>query len=103
MVTLAEPLDQTLFARSIRIGRRGRGRGIFSHLLHFLPQAEGPHIGPDFLNVSQAFGLLPNPTNIFPPEWILFVLRPYRVLLFVVNHYFVNSSIFSIRIVPTHF
>jgi hypothetical protein len=102
MIALAQFVDQTLFARPVRIeGRRGRRR-ILSHFLHLLPQTEGSHISPNFLDISETFGLGSDLPNIIPSERVVFVLGPDRVLFFVIDYNLVNGRIFPIRIVPTH-
>jgi hypothetical protein len=66
---------------------------VFFRLLHFLPQAQWPHIGPYFFDIGQAFWLRPSLANISPTEGVLPVRRPYRVLLFMIYHDLVDGGI----------
>ena len=43
-----------------------------------------PHIGPDFFDIGQAFRFETVLTGIFPAERYLLIIRPDRVLLFVI-------------------
>src|SRR5262249_9853957 len=103
MVTLTEAIDEALLLRSVWIGRWRRRRRIPGHLLHLLPKAQRPHIGPDLLDQGQAVGLWTNFADIPPPEGVLLVFRPDRILLFVINYDFIYCGVFSIGVVPAHF
>jgi hypothetical protein len=50
-------------------------------LLHFLPQAKWPHVRPDLFDIGQAFFPAAAFPYIFPPQSILSMRRPDRVLL----------------------
>src|SRR5690348_11773959 len=69
-------------------------------LFHLLSEAERAHIGPDFFDVIEAFLLGAGLTDRAPAEWDFAALRPYRILLFVVDDDRVNSRVFAIRILP---
>src|SRR5262245_11222949 len=102
MISLAKPVDKAFFPRLVRVGRRRRRRRIFRHLFHFLSEAERSHIRPYFLDESQTLGLRADHTDVLPAQRNLFVIRPDRVLLLVIYNNSVNSSVFLIRVMPTH-
>src|SRR5436853_1275264 len=102
VVAFAEAFYKTLLLRSIRVRSRRRRGWVLRKLLHFLSQAERPHVRPDLFNVGEAVGFRAGLAGVSPPKRILFVLGPYRVLLFVVDHDLVNRRVFSIRITPPH-
>src|SRR6266540_1799804 len=88
-----------LLARPASIRRR---RGFLSaplrRLLHLLPQAEWPHIGPYFFDVGEALRLRATLPYVFPAEWHFLILRPDGILLFMVYNYSINCSIFLVGI-----
>src|SRR5262245_60196107 len=101
MFTNAKFIDQALFTTSFRTAS-GRRR-ILSHLLHFLPEAEGPHVSPDFLDVGQTHRFRPTLSYISPAERYFLIVWPDRVLLFMIHDYLINCCVFYIRIVQTHY
>lgn len=64
-------------------------------LLHLLSQAKRSHISPHFIYIGQTVRFQSRLTYIVPAQRYFPVSRPDRVLLFVVNHYFVNCRIFT--------
>jgi len=76
--------------------RKGWRFPLLSHPRHFLPQAERSHIGPDVLDIRQACGLEALLAYLLPAERRLPISRPYGVLLFVIDHNLVDSSVFCI-------
>src|SRR5262245_8680410 len=84
VLTLATFIHQALFTRPVGIWMRRRRRRILCPRLHLLSQTEGPHICPHFLDVGKAVGLQPYFPDRIPTEWVLFVLRPDRILLLMI-------------------
>src|SRR5882762_3677420 len=68
-------------------------------LLHFLAQAQRPHVRPDFLDVGEAlvFGALL--AGILPAQGVFLVGRPDRILFLMIDHHFVNSRVLAL---PVH-
>src|SRR5688572_21130325 len=54
MSPLTKFVHQALFARPVRVGRRRWRWRVLRHFLHFLPEAERPHIRPYLFDVGQA-------------------------------------------------
>src|SRR5438093_6778623 len=65
-------------------------------LIHFFPEAQRPHVRPDFLDVGQALRLRAAFASIPPTQRILPVRRPDRVLLFMIHNDLINRIIFSL-------
>src|SRR2546421_10396833 len=80
------------------VGRCTRGLGRAP--LHLLPQAQGAHVRPNFLDVGKALGLGAGLARVAPAEWVLAVGGPDRVLLLVVDDHLVDGRVFSL--VLTH-
>src|ERR1039458_2119635 len=57
---------------------------LFVALIHFPSQAERPHVGPHFFNISQAFGLGTGLARSRPAKREYPFGRPDRVLLFMI-------------------
>src|SRR6185369_787482 len=71
-----------------------------------LAQAQRSHVSPDLFDVLQTFGLHTGFTGVKPTECILAIGRPNRVLLFVVEHNFIDCLIFcviSVHLFPSDF
>src|SRR5438105_15696104 len=80
------------------VGRCTRGLG--RAFLHLLPQAQGAHVRPNFLDVGEALGLRACLPRVPPAERVLAVSRPDGVLLLVVHNNLVDGRVFSL--VLTH-
>ena len=65
-------------------------------LIHFPSQAEWPHVGPNFFNISQAFGLRTGLARIRPAKRAFLFGRPDRVLLFMIYNDFVRCLVFLV-------
>ena len=61
---------------------------------HLFSKTERSHISPHLFYVSQAFGFCAHLADIAPAEWVLLMLRPYRVLFVVVYYDSVDCRIF---------
>src|SRR5262245_5450824 len=103
MIAFAKLIDQTLLPRPVWIRRRRRRWRVFGHLLHLPPETEWSHISPYFFNVGQTLRFEAALSYILPPERYFLIIGPDGILLFVVDDDFVNSSIFSIRIMKAHY
>src|SRR5215212_8361607 len=68
----------------------------FRLLFHLLAETERPHVGPDFLDVSQTFFLRAALAGVVPAKRILPVGGPDRVLLLMVDDHFVDGVVFSV-------
>jgi len=55
-------------------------------LAHLLPETEWSHVGPDFVDVREAVGLLRLLAGLAPTGRDVAIGRPDRVLLLVVHH-----------------
>jgi hypothetical protein len=82
-------------ALSRRLSRAGRQ--LLARFLHPFAKAKRPHISPYFINIRQAFLLLPFPARRFPACRERFVLRPNRELLLAIHHDRIQCRIFIIR------
>src|SRR3984893_202039 len=69
---------------------------VLPSLFHLLSQAEGPHIGPNLLNIGKALGFWPRFAHIVPAQGVLPIDGPDGVLLFVVNYYLINCCVFKL-------
>src|SRR6476469_6101004 len=92
MIAQTESLNETWSFRCC-IDGRWRWRRVLSHLFHLLAQAEWPHVGPHFFDVSETLGFWSNLSGIAPTERVLFVLGPDGVLLLMIDHDFVDSFV----------
>ena len=63
-------------------------------VLHPVPQAFGPHLRPNFFDVLEAFSLWALFAFRLPSRGNVSIDRPYRVLLFVIDHDLVNRRVF---------
>src|SRR6516164_8392880 len=98
MVTFAQALYQRItlvYIRRLRARRRLWCR-MFRGLFHLLSEAQRTHINPYRLDVVQAFLLETAFAHILPAEGIVTVSWPDRVLLFVIDHDFVDRGIFLV-------
>jgi hypothetical protein len=68
---------------------------------HLLAQAEGPHIGPYFLDVGQTFCFRPTLAHVSPAKRNLAIRKPDRVLFLVVDDDYVSSGVFLVIPVQT--
>src|SRR5690242_15960882 len=92
MIAVAESIDEAgTFRRCVG---RWRWRRVLCHLFHLLAQAEWPHVGPHFLDVSETFGFGSDFPRIVPTGRVLSILWPDRILLLVIDHDFVDSFVF---------
>src|SRR5262245_41701693 len=82
--------------------RRGFLRTLLCCLFHLDSQAERTHIRPYFFDIRQTLRLLAALSHLLPAERGFLILRPYRVLLFMVYDDFINRGIFSIGILKAH-
>src|SRR5215216_1376262 len=98
MITNKQAINETLRLRSWS-GLRLRWERIAAHLFHFLSQTERPHVGPHFFDVGQALCFGPDLSGIIPPERILLVFGPDRILLLMVDYNFVDGFVFIFRLV----
>ena len=73
---------------------------LFFALIHFPSQAERPHVGPHFFNISQAFGLGTGLACSRPAKREYPFGRPDRVLPFMIDYDSVYSRVF--RVVTIH-
>src|SRR5262245_5306267 len=62
---------------------------------HFLSQTQRPHVSPDFLDIGQTLRFHAAFAGILPPERVLSIGRPYRVLLLVIHDHLVNCIVLS--------
>ena len=62
--------------------------------LHLLPQAERSHVCPHLLDVAETFRLGSTFAGIPPAKRVVLVCRPYGVLLFIIEDYFINGIVF---------
>lgn len=65
--------------------------------LHLFPQAEGSHVRPHFADVGQAFLFCAPLARFAPPQRVVSAVGPDGILLFVVDHDFVDIPRPSIR------
>lgn len=70
--------------RQFRVGLRNADSAE-TMFLHFLSQAEWPHVSLDFFDVCQAFLFCASFPDIFPSQGVLLVSRPDSILLLVVT------------------
>src|SRR5436305_10574963 len=59
-------------------------------LFHLLSQAEGPHVSPHFLDISQALFFAAAFARIFPAQRVFTVCRPDGILLFMLYYNLVD-------------
>src|SRR5262245_52959080 len=76
-----------------RPGRRGAWVSRAGGALHFLAQAQRPHVRPHLLDVGEAFGLGARLARVAPARRVLAVRGPDRVLLLVVDHDLVHGLV----------
>src|ERR1043165_6579447 len=67
--------------------------GALAGLLHPLAEAERPHVGPDLVDVLEAFALAARLADGSPARRDLPVDRPDRVLLLVIHHHLVDPLV----------
>src|ERR1700694_1663561 len=101
MIPSAKVVDKTLTVGHLGYRWR-RSRRILSQLFHLFSQAERPHVGPYFFNVSKAFCFDAAFPRIFPPERIFLVLGPDGILLLMVDYNFVDCLVLVIRMLERH-
>src|SRR5262249_28944446 len=73
-----------------------RGLHLSCRLLHLFTQTERAHVRPDFLDVRQTLFFRAAPAGILPTRRVFPINRPDGILLFVIDYYFVDLSIFSL-------
>src|SRR4051812_22147695 len=73
---------------------------LVTRLFHLLAQTQRAHVSPDLFDVCEAFGLRARLARIVPPERILAVGGPNRILLFVIDDDLVDGCVFSL--IQTH-
>ena len=63
------------------------------HFLHVSSQAQRPHISPDLIYVLQAVLLAADGSLVLPAQRVRSVVRPDRILFFVIGHYLIGSGV----------
>src|SRR5262249_17720550 len=92
---------EELFMNMTRSGGFQEGKLSQALLLHLFPEAQRPHIGPDFFDISQALFFGSRLAGIVPSQGIFFMRRPNRILLFVIKNYLINCLVFGIHLLSS--
>lgn len=68
---------------------KARALSLFRVFFHRLSETERPHVRPDLFDVCQALFFSTGLPGVVPPERVLPVGRPDRILFFMVHDGFV--------------